>query len=76
MPVASMIATVVIEALLDYPLKSNLNTWVSSKEHIDSVKGCLTQQWSEKVGSCGFSRTYTKNWDKSESCQLCFGGNT
>lgn len=70
-PVASMIATAAIGALLEPPLKSLLNTWVSSKEHFDSVGGCLTEKWSQQVGSERYSKTFKKLWDKSSACQLC-----
>lgn len=76
MPVASMIATVVVESLLNLPTESFLNTWISSKEHLDSVGATLTEIWSREVDVGGFSKTFKKIWKKSDSCHLCVQKNS
>ena len=71
MPVASMIASVTIEALLTYPNDSTLNSWISSEEHLKSVNAHISEAWSDEVVKSGYLRTFRKKWDKSENCAAC-----
>jgi sulfur-carrier protein adenylyltransferase/sulfurtransferase len=71
MPVASMIASVTIESLLNTPSESFLNTWVSIEEHFKSVKANLTEIWAPEVSRAGYSRIFRKNWNKSADCVVC-----
>lgn len=71
MPVASMIASVAVESLLNIPTKSSLCTWVSSAEHLQSVGANLTEAWGQEVSRDGYSRIFRKSWEKSKSCSLC-----
>jgi molybdopterin/thiamine biosynthesis adenylyltransferase len=76
MPVASMIASIVIESLLSSPTDSFLNTWISSAEHFKSVQADLTDIWAPEVGKAGYSRTFRKPWSKSTSCVVCAQANS
>jgi hypothetical protein len=71
MPVASMIASVAVESLLNAPAESFLHTWVSSAEHFKSVGAGLSEAWAQEVDRSGYSRTFRKPWKKSNSCRLC-----
>ena len=71
MPVASMIASVVIELLLNTSDQSFLNTWVSNAEHFKSVGASLAEAWVQDVGNGGYSRTFRKLWNRSDICHLC-----
>ena len=71
MPVASMIASAVVESLLDSPKNSFLKTWVSSAEHFKSVQANLSKIWAPEVGKMGYSHTFRKPWNRSPSCVIC-----
>jgi molybdopterin/thiamine biosynthesis adenylyltransferase len=71
MPVASMIASIVVESLLSPSPDSFLNTWISSAEHFKSVEANLTEMWKPEVSRTGYSRICRKNWTKSNTCGVC-----
>lgn len=71
MPVASMIASVAIELLLKPSDKSFLSTWVSNVEHFKSVGASLAKTWIQDIDSGGYSRTFRKLWNRSDTCHLC-----
>lgn len=71
MPVASMISSVVIDTLLEPPTCSYLSTWVSSQDHLQSVRATISEQWDERIKVDGHSRTYRNDWPASERCRLC-----
>lgn len=76
MPVASMIASVVVESLLNPSPDSFLNTWISSAEHFKSVAANLTEIWKPEIGSTGYSQIRRKYWTKSNTCGVCAQTNT
>ena len=71
MPVASMVASVAVESLLNTSTESFLNTWVSSAEHFKSVGASPTEVWEEDIKSQGYSKTFRKLWRRSNSCKVC-----
>ncbi len=71
MPVASMIASVVIELLLNPSDQSFLSTWVSNAEHFKSIGASLAEAWVKDVDKGGYSRTFSKLWNRSDTCHLC-----
>lgn len=71
MPIASMIAASVVEALLHHPPDSRLKTWISSQDHFTSVQAVPTNAWKETIEKGGYSRLYLNQWPKSNSCRVC-----
>lgn len=71
MPIASLIAASVVEAVLRPPAGAYLKTWVSSHEHFDTVRASLTDAWKDKVAGEGYSRLYMNPWPRSSLCRLC-----
>lgn len=71
MPVASMISTIAIESLINPPEESCLSTWISSKNHFESVRATLTDKWAAEIAGDGYSKTFKKTWLESKTCSLC-----
>ena len=71
LPIASMVAASVVEALLHRPTASSLKTWIGSQDHFSKVRAALTDVWMATVEKGGHSREYRKNWSKSTSCRVC-----
>jgi molybdopterin/thiamine biosynthesis adenylyltransferase len=71
MPVASMIASVAVDSLLNTPKESALNTWISNAEHFKLVGASVKIEWVPQVEQGGYSRMFHKLWNKSASCSLC-----
>jgi molybdopterin/thiamine biosynthesis adenylyltransferase len=76
LPIASMIASVVIESLLTPPTDSFLNTWISNEDHFKSVNANLSNNWTPEVRKFGYSRMFRNPWVKSSSCTLCASANS
>ena len=71
MPVVSLVASTVIESLLSTSSNSCLNTWVSSRDQINSNGATLTECWKPQVETSGYSRVFQKTWTKSKTCLVC-----
>ncbi len=71
MPVASLITNITIECLLADSIQSNLYSWISSKEHMESAKANISPCWQNNINEKGYSKTFKNVWPKSKTCQLC-----
>jgi sulfur-carrier protein adenylyltransferase/sulfurtransferase len=70
-PIASMIASTIVDSLLNPPSGSCLHTWVSSADHFKSVGATVSEKWFPRIIAEGYSRTFVQTWNKSNSCQQC-----
>ena len=71
MPVATMIASVVVESLLSDVSSSTHSIWTSSKEHFESVQAVPSAAWVSQVGQEPYSRIFKEIWNKSPLCAMC-----
>lgn len=74
-PVASMIASVVIDSLLTKPARSSLSTWISGKDHFASVKADVSELWMPEISCSGYSKIFHKSWEKFSGCPVCANAN-
>lgn len=71
MPVASLIASSVVDVLTQPPSTSRLHTWVSSEDHFQSVHATVTPAWQERLSHEGYQRTFHTEWARVEHCRVC-----
>lgn len=71
MPIASLIASVAIETALETPATSVLHTWVSGRDHFDSVRADVSPAWQTEIQSAGYSRKYRRQWCSTPTCSKC-----
>jgi molybdopterin/thiamine biosynthesis adenylyltransferase len=76
LPIATMVASQVVDSLLSPPSGSLLSTWISSEDHFRTVQADFSDAWAPEIGKLGCSRTFRKPWAKSASCILCAKANS
>ena len=71
MPVASMIASVAINATQSPVRKSQWSFWIGSRDLFTSTGARVTPAWQNHVEERGFGITGIHPWHKNSRCALC-----
>jgi hypothetical protein len=71
LPVASLIADLAVEALINPFEKSVLRSWIGPLCSIENRNGTISEYWGGRLNRDAVSQVLQSDWSASETCEVC-----